>query len=135
MSADWPILSATIWLPILGGLLVLGSGDKAPNVSRWLALTVAVLTFLVSIGLYTGFDVTTSAMQFEENIPWVEAFQINYHLGIDGISMPLILLTTFITILVVAAGWEVIQYKPSQYMAAFLIMEGVMVGVLSLIHI
>jgi NADH-quinone oxidoreductase subunit M len=129
MSADWPILSATIWLPILGGLLVLGSGDKAPNVSRWLALVVAVLTFLVSIPLYTGFDVTTAAMQFEENIPWVEAFQINYHLGIDGISMPLILLTTCITILVVAAGWEVIQYKPSQYMAAFLVMEGVMVGV------
>jgi len=90
---------------------------------------VAVLTFLVSIPLYTGFDVTTAAMQFEENVPWVEAFQINYHLGIDGISMPLILLTTFITILVVAAGWEVIQNKPSQYMAAFLIMEGVMVGV------
>ena len=129
MSADWPILSATIWLPILGGLLVLGSGDKAPNVSRWLALVISVLTFLVSLLLYSGFDVTTSAMQFEENIPWIEAFQINYHLGIDGISMPLILLTTFITILVVAAGWEVIQYKPSQYMAAFLIMEGVMVGV------
>ena len=129
MSADWPILSATIWLPILGGLLVLGSGDKAPNVSRWLALVMSVLTFLVSLLLYTGFDVTTSAMQFEENIPWIEAFQVNYHLGIDGISMPLILLTTFITILVVAAGWEVIQYKPSQYMAAFLIMEGVMVGV------
>jgi len=129
MSADWPILSATIWLPILGGLLVLVSGDKAPNVSRWMALVVAVLTFLVSIPLYTGFDVTTAAMQFEENVPWVEAFQINYHLGIDGISMPLILLTTFISILVIAAGWEVIQYKPSQYMAAFLIMEGVMVGV------
>jgi len=129
MSADWPILSATIWLPILGGLLVLGSGDKAPNVSRWLALVMSVLTFLVSLLLYTGFDVTTSAMQFEENIPWIEAFQVNYHLGIDGISMPLILLTTFITILVVGAGWEVIQYKPSQYMAAFLIMEGVMVGV------
>ena len=129
MSADWPILSATIWLPILGGLLVLGSGDKAPNVSRWLALVISVLTFLVSLLLYSGFDVATSAMQFEENIPWIEAFQINYHLGIDGISMPLILLTTFITILVVAAGWEVIQYKPSQYMAAFLIMEGVMVGV------
>jgi NADH-quinone oxidoreductase subunit M len=131
MSADWPILSATIWLPILGGLLVLVSGDKAPNVSRWLALVVAVLTFLVSIPLYTGFDVTTAAMQFDENIPWIEAFQINYHLGVDGISMPLILLTTFITILVVAAGWEVIQYKPSQYMAAFLIMEGLMVGVFS----
>ncbi len=129
MSADWPILSATIWLPIVGGLLVLVSGDKAPNVSRWLALVVAALTFLVSIFLYTGFDVSTSAMQFEENVPWIEALQINYHLGVDGIAVPLILLTTFITILVVVAGWEVIQYKPSQYMAAFLVMEGIMVGV------
>ena len=129
MSADWPILSAIIWLPVLGGLLVLFSGDKAPNVSRWLALVVAVLTFLISIPLWTGFDASTAAMQFEENIPWIESFKVNYHLGVDGISMPLILLTTFITILVVIAGWQVIQYKPSQYMAAFLIMEGVMVGV------
>ncbi len=129
MSADWPILSAIIWLPVLGGLLVLFSGDKAPNVSRWLALAVAVLTFLISIPLWTGFDASTAAMQFEENIPWIESFKVNYHLGVDGISMPLILLTTFITILVVIAGWQVIQYKPSQYMAAFLIMEGVMVGV------
>lgn len=129
MSADWPILTATIWLPILGGLLVLGSGDKTPNIARWVALVVAVLTFLVSIPLYTGFDATTAAMQFQENIPWIPGFSINYHLGVDGISMPLILLTTFISILVIIAGWEVIQYKPSQYMAAFLIMEGVMVGV------
>ncbi|WP_457674807.1 NADH-quinone oxidoreductase subunit M [Thiolapillus sp.] len=129
MSADWPILSAIIWLPVLGGLLVLFSGDKAPNVSRWLALAVAVLTFLISIPLWTGFDASTAAMQFEENLPWIESFKVNYHLGVDGISMPLILLTTFITILVIIAGWQVIQYKPSQYMAAFLIMEGVMVGV------
>ncbi|WP_456372928.1 NADH-quinone oxidoreductase subunit M [Thiolapillus sp.] len=131
MSADWPILSAIIWLPVLGGLLVLFSGDKAPNVSRWLALAVAVLTFLLSIPLWTGFDASTAAMQFEENLPWIESFRVNYHLGVDGISMPLILLTTFITILVIIAGWQVIQYKPSQYMAAFLIMEGVMVGVFS----
>ena len=129
MSVDWPILSAVIWLPIFGGLLVLGSGDKAPALSRWLALAVAVLTFLVSIPLYTGFDAGTAAMQFEENLPWINSFNVNYHLGVDGISMPLILLTTFVTILVVIAGWEVIQYRPSQYMAAFLIMEGVMVGV------
>jgi len=129
MSADWPILSTVIWLPILGGLLVLFSGDKAPAISRWLALVVAVLTFLLSIPLWTGFDAGTAAMQFQENIPWIESFKVNYHLGVDGISMPLILLTTFITILVVIAGWEVIQYKPNQYMAAFLIMEGVMVGV------
>ncbi|WP_456413102.1 NADH-quinone oxidoreductase subunit M [Thiolapillus sp.] len=131
MSADWPILSAVIWLPVLGGLLVAFSGDKAPNVSRWLALVVSVLTFLLSLLLYTGFDMNTAAMQFQENIPWIESFQVNYHLGVDGISMPLIILTTFITILVVIAGWQVIQYKPSQYMAAFLIMEGVMVGVFS----
>ncbi|HDK37888.1 MAG TPA: NADH-quinone oxidoreductase subunit M [Thiolapillus brandeum] len=131
MSADWPILSAVIWLPVLGGLLVLFSGDKAPNISRWLALVVSVLTFLLSLSLYSGFDSGTAAMQFQENIPWIESFKVNYHLGVDGISMPLIILTTFITILVVIAGWQVIQYKPSQYMAAFLIMEGLMVGVFS----
>ena len=129
MTADWSILSATIWLPILGGALVLMSGDKAPNVSRWLALVVAVLTFLVSIPLYTGFDASTAQMQFVEKAAWIPEFGVNYYLGVDGISMPLILLTTFISILVIVAGWEVIQYKPSQYMAAFLIMEGVMVGV------
>ena len=131
MTADWPILSATIWLPILGGALVLGSGDKAPNVSRWLALIFALLTFLVSIPLYTGFDAGTAAMQFVERSPWIPAFDVHYYLGVDGISMPLILLTTFVSVLVIIAGWEVIQYKPSQYMASFLIMEGVMVGVFS----
>jgi NADH-quinone oxidoreductase subunit M len=126
---DWPILSILIWLPILGGALVLMSGDRAPNVSRWLALAFAVLTFVLSIPLYVGFDVSTAAMQFVEKSPWIPAFEVNYYLGVDGISMPLIILTTFISILVIGAGWEVIQYKPSQYMAAFLIMEGVMVGV------
>ncbi|MGB5495307.1 MAG: NADH-quinone oxidoreductase subunit M [Sedimenticolaceae bacterium] len=129
MTADWPILSATIWLPILGGALVLGSGDKAPNISRWLALIFAVLTFLVSLPLWFGFDVGTAQMQFVERTAWIPAFNVDYYLGVDGISMPLILLTTFVSILVIIAGWEVIQYKPSQYMAAFLIMEGVMVGV------
>ncbi len=131
MSADLPILSMTIWLPIVGGLLVLGSGDKAPNVSRWLALFVAVATFLVSLPLYSGFDASTAQMQFVEKVAWIPTFDVNYYLGVDGISMPLILLTTFITILVIIAGWEVIQYRPSQYMAAFLVMEGVMVGVFS----
>ena len=129
MTADWPILSVTIWLPIIGGLLVLMSGDKAPGVSRWMALWVSILTFLLTIPLYAGFDASTAQMQFVENAPWIPMFNVNYHLGIDGISMPLILLTSFITILVIIAGWEVIQYKPSQYMAAFLIMEGVMIGV------
>ena len=129
MTADWPILSAIIWLPILGGALVLMSGDKAPNVSRWGALVTTILTFLVSIPLYTGFDAGTAQMQFVERAAWIPMFDVYYYLGVDGISMPLIILTTFISILVVLAGWQVIQYKPSQYMAAFLIMEGVMVGV------
>jgi NADH-quinone oxidoreductase subunit M len=131
MSADLPILSMAIWLPIVGGLLVLGSGDKAANLTRWLSLFVAVATFLVTLPLYSGFDASTAQMQFVEKAAWIPAFEVNYYLGVDGISMPLILLTAFITILVVIAGWEVIQYKPSQYMAAFLIMEGVMIGVFS----
>jgi len=128
---SFPLLSLTIWLPIISGIAVLGSGDKAPNVSKWVALTSAVITFLVSLGLWTGFDAGTAAMQFVERSPWIETFDVYYYLGIDGISMPLIILTTFVTIFVVIAGWEVIQYKPSHYMAAFLIMEGLMVGVFS----
>ncbi|AKH20335.1 NADH-quinone oxidoreductase subunit M [Sedimenticola thiotaurini] len=131
MLADWPILSLTIWLPIVGGLLVLASGDKAANATRWTALTIAILTFLVSLPLYSSFDPSTASMQFVERASWIELFNIEYYLGVDGISMPLIILTTFITILVIIAGWEVIQYKPSHYMAAFLIMEGVMIGVFS----
>ncbi|MCW8920763.1 MAG: NADH-quinone oxidoreductase subunit M [Sedimenticola sp.] len=131
MLADWPILSLTIWLPIIGGILVLASGDKAANATRWTALIIAILTFLVSLLLYSGFDSTTASMQFVERAPWIELFKIEYYLGVDGISMPLIILTTFISIFVIIAGWEVIQYKPSHYMAAFLIMEGVMVGVFS----
>ncbi|WP_133510718.1 NADH-quinone oxidoreductase subunit M [Candidatus Thiosymbion oneisti] len=128
---SFPLLSLTIWLPIIGGIAVLGSGDKAPGVSKWLALGFAVVTFLVSLGLWTGFDASTAAMQFMERSPWIQTFDVYYYLGIDGISMPLIILTTFVTIFVVIAGWEVIQYKPSHYMAAFLMMEGLMVGVFS----
>ncbi len=124
-----PLLSATIWLPIIGGIAVLGSGDKAPAISKWTAVVFAVLTFLVSLGLWVGFDASTAAMQFVEHRPWIETFAVYYYLGVDGISMPLIVLTTFMTIFVIVAGWEVIQFKPSHYMAAFLIMEGVMVGV------
>ena len=97
MTADWPLLSTVIWLPIIGGFLVIASGDRTPDVSRWLALGVAVLTFLFSIPLYSGFDTATPLMQFVENRPWIAAFDVNYHLGVDGISMPLILLTTLPT--------------------------------------
>lgn len=128
---EFPLLTLIIWLPILGGLVVLASGDKAKRVSKWTALGFAILTFLVSLGLWIGFDADTAQMQFVERTPWIPTFDAEYFLGVDGISMPLIILTTFITIFVIIAGWEVITYKPSQYMAAFLIMEGIMVGVFS----
>jgi NADH-quinone oxidoreductase subunit M len=132
MLADLPLLSLVIWTPIIGGVLVLfASKDAQAPLARMIALVAAVLTFVLSIPLYTGFDNSTYQMQFVEMAQWIPAFNINYHLGVDGISMPLILLTSFSTVLVVLAGWEVIQYKVAQYMAAFLIMNGLMIGVFS----
>ena len=132
MFADWPLLSLVVWLPIIGGIAVLLSGDKGGSEgSRRLALIVSIATFVLSLGLYTNFDSSTSDMQFVERFEWISDFNIFYHLGVDGLSMPLIVLTTFTTILVILAGWEVIQKKASQYMAAFLIMEGLMNGVFS----
>jgi NADH-quinone oxidoreductase subunit M len=126
----FPLLSLVIWVPILAGLLVLATGsDRNAPLARWLALAGAVLGLVVAIPLYTGFDSATSAMQFVENLPWIPAFNIHYHLGVDGISMPLILLNSFITVLVVIAGWEVIRDKVAQYMAAFLIQSGLINGV------
>ncbi len=125
------ILSLLLWFPIVGGAAVLLAGRMAPALVRWIALLVALVTFAVSIPLWMDFDPSTAAMQFTEKLPWISTFNVYYSLGVDGISMPLILLNTFITILVVAAGWEVIQYKTSQYMAAFLILEGLMNGVFS----
>ncbi|VFM99771.1 MAG: NADH dehydrogenase subunit M [Candidatus Kentron sp. G] len=126
MEPNW--LSIVIWTPIIGGLWVLATGRRSAPVARSVALIFALLTFLFSIPLYTGFDTTTATMQFMERVPWIPAFHIDYHLGIDGFSMPLILLTTFSTVLVILAGWQVIQEKTAQYMAAFLIQEGFMVG-------
>jgi len=131
MLFEFPWLSLIIWLPIIGGIAVIASGDKSAELSKRIALGVAVLTFLLSLMLWLGFDASTAEMQFVERSSWIPALDIQYYLGIDGISMPLILLTTFITIFVIIAGWEVITYKPSHYMAAFLIMEGIMVGVFS----
>ena len=128
MFSNVPLLSLVIWTPIIGGLLVLATGSKNTIEAKVLSLLVTLLTFALSIPLYTQFDVSLATMQFEELIPWITQFNINYHIGIDGISMPLILLTTFITVIVVIAGWEVITYKTHQYMAAFLILEGLMIG-------
>ncbi len=129
MLSELPLLSLVIWFPILGGIAVLFIGDDSPARARTMALTVAITAFLLSIPLYTAFDNATAAMQFQEFVAWIPAFNANYHLGVDGFSMPLILLTAFMTVLVVIAGWEVIQYRVAQYMAAFLIMEGLMIGV------
>jgi len=130
MFMDWPLLSLVIWTPIFGGILVLATGnDKNAVEAKVLTLVVAISTFLLSLLLYTEFNTQLSSMQFVENISWIERFKINYHLGVDGISMPLILLTSFTTMLVVLAGWEVIKERVAQYMAAFLIMEGLMIGV------
>jgi len=126
----FPPISLVIWVPILAGLLVLATGsDRNAALARWIALAGAVLGLVVAIPLYTGFVEATSGMQFVEDLPWIPAFNINYHLGVDGISMPLILLNSFITVLVVIAGWEVIQDKVAQYMAAFLIQSGLINGV------
>ncbi len=128
LFADLPLLSLSVWLPIIGGVLVLFSGDRNPQGARRLALLFSIATFLVTLPLWSLFDSSTAAMQFVERQPWIQPFSIYYHLGVDGISMPLILLTSFTTVLVVIAGWEVIQYRVAQYMAAFLIMEGFMIG-------
>ena len=126
---DFPILSALVWLPILGGVALLVMDTLGNTACRQTALAVSIVTFALSTLLYTHFDTGTAVMQFQENVPWIGAFSANYHLGVDGISMPLIILTTFTTVLVVLAGWQVIQHKTAQYMAAFLIMEGLMNGV------
>ncbi|MGD8838956.1 MAG: NADH-quinone oxidoreductase subunit M, partial [Gammaproteobacteria bacterium] len=131
MYADWPLLSLAIWTPIVGGVLVLFAGDKEPAGARKIALLVSIVTFLLTLPLYTRFDTDTYLMQFVERHDWIPAFNIEYYLGIDGISMPLILLTSFTTIIVVISAWEVIQYRASQYMASFLIMEGFMIGTFS----
>ena len=125
-----PVLSVVIWLPIVSGILVLATGnDRNAQTARIIALVGAILGFLVAIPLYTGFDRTTSVMQFGELHPWITRFNIHYHLGVDGISMLFVLLNSFFTPLVVIAGWKVIEKRVAQYMAAFLIMSGLVNGV------
>ncbi|GMQ75525.1 MAG: NADH-quinone oxidoreductase subunit M [Gammaproteobacteria bacterium] len=128
---ELPYLSLVVWTPILGGIwILLASGGRNAPPARTIALIVSLLTFLMSLPLWGQFDISTYGMQFEEKSPWIETFGIYYYLGVDGISMPLILLTTFTTVLVVLAGWQV-RDKPGQYMAAFLMMEGLMIGAFS----
>jgi len=131
------ILSILIWMPILGGVAVLIVGDDGDASSsradgmRVLVLLVSLLTFVLSVFVYSSFDTTTADMQFVERFEWIPALNVYYYLGVDGISAPLILLTTFMTPLVVIAGWDSIKTRPAQYFAAFLILEGLMIGVFS----
>ncbi len=128
----FPWLSSLIWLPIVGAIAVLAVGkSRDSNSARWIALGFSVLTFMMSLLVYRLFDTTSAAYQFLEHRAWVDTFNIYYSVGIDGISLPLILLTTFLTVLVVVAGWKVIQYRVSHYLAAFLLLEGLMIGVFS----
>ncbi len=125
------LLSLAIWVPIIGALPVFWLGSERRTAVRWLSLAVAIAGFLVTIPLWTGFDTKTAGMQFVEQMPWIPRFNVEYLLGVDGISMPFILLNSLITVLVVIAGWEVIEEKQAQYMGAFLVMSGLMNGIFS----
>jgi NADH-quinone oxidoreductase subunit M len=121
------LLSILIWLPIVGGLAVLGVSDATK--AKWFSLAVTVATFALSIPLWTGFKLGTAEMQFVERTSWIPAIHSDFHIGVDGISMPLILLTTFTTVLIVISGWRNVEKRVSQYFAAFLLLEGLMIGV------
>jgi NADH-quinone oxidoreductase subunit M len=124
------LLSLSIWLPIVAGSLLLALGREGNGKAvRWFALFAALLSFAVTLPLISGFDASTAAMQFQENMAWIERFNVRYHLGVDGLSVWFVLLTAFITVIVVIAGWEVITERAHQYYGAFLILSGLMVGV------
>jgi len=130
MASGVPYLSLAIWVPVLAGLLVLATGgERNAPLQRAFALVGALVGFLVTIPLYTGFDIHSAGMQFVEFAPWIDRFNVNYHLGVDGISVLFILLNSFITILVVIAGWSVIESRVAQYYASFLLLSGIMNGV------
>src|SRR5437763_4276061 len=120
------LLSLAIWIPVVAGVLVLALGERY---ARWTALVGSILGFLVTIPLYTGFDLQNPGMQFVQLVPWIERFNVNYHLGVDGISVLFVLLNSFITVLIVIAGWTVIQTRVSQYFASFLLLSGMLNGV------
>ena len=123
-------LSLAIWTPIVFGVLLLAFGrDEYLRLVRWFALTGALLSFVLTLPLYAQFDNASATMQFVENLPWISRFNVNYHLGIDGISLWFVLLTAFITVVVVIAGWEVITERVNQYMGAFLVLSGLLIGV------
>jgi NADH-quinone oxidoreductase subunit M len=122
------LLALVIWVPIVGGFVVLGLG-KRESAAKWLALCVSILALLLSIPLWTGFNTGTADMQFVEHTAWIPSIHADFNIGVDGLSMPLILLTTFTTVLIVIASWTNVAKRIAQYMGAFLILEGLMIGV------
>src|SRR5690625_2211133 len=133
-SSTFPWLTLAIFVPIVAGLLVLVLGrDDRPNFTRLLALVGSIVAFLITIPVYTGFDPNTAQMQFVEFVRWVENYSVNYQLGVDCLSMWFVLLTAFITIIVVISGWDSVTAKLPQYYGAFLILSGLMVGVFAAI--
>jgi len=125
------LLSLAVWVPILGALPIFALGSERRDAVRWLAAAVAFAGFLVTIPLFTRFDTAQAGMQFVEQMPWFPRFNVEYFLGVDGISVLFVILNSFITVLVVLAGWEVIEEKQAQYMGAFLVMSGLMNGIFS----
>lgn len=123
-----PLLSLLIWLPMLGAALALIGGAEHPNRARTIALITAIVCMALCVPLYIGFDPTIGTMQFVENIPWIDAYNIRYAIGVDGVSLPFVILTTFTTLVVIMAAWQSIKFRVAQYMAAFLVMQGMMVG-------
>lgn len=128
--AHFPLISLLIWLPALGAVLTLFFGrDEHATIARWIALMVSIVSMALCVWMYVDFDTSTAAMQFSENIAWIPALGIRYHVGVDGISMPLVILTCFTTLIVVLASWTMVQKKVAQYLATFLVMQGMVVGV------
>jgi NADH-quinone oxidoreductase subunit M len=125
------LLSVLIWLPMIGGLLLLALGQQRAGMVRFLALVLSLVTFILSIPLWTQFDGGSSALQFVEKVVWIDALNMHYHLGVNGIAMPLVILTTIITVLIILSAWKVIDKYVHQYMAAMLILEGMLIGVFS----
>ncbi len=125
--SNWPLLSVLIWLPIIGGLLIMGLRNA--HVARWAALAVALATFGFSLHLLGGYDIAKDALQFVEQHVWIQTYSIGYNLGVDGIAVALVLLTTLVTVLVLIGSWGAINQRVPQYVAAFLILEGVTIGI------
>ena len=126
---DWSLLSLLIWLPIVAAFAILALGSQKAGLARLLAIVTSIVTFIISLPLWMHFDKTTASMQFEEKIAWIPSLNINYHLGVDGIAMPLVVLTTFISVLTILSAWKVIKKNVHQFMAAFLMLEAMMIGV------